>query len=315
MIASKQTAPLLKVENLVKHYGSIKAVDGVDLEIRTNEIVTVIGRSGAGKSTLMRCINRLVQNNSGRITFDGNEIQNNMSHRALCKIRGNIGFIFQHFNLVYRLTVFQNVLHGKLGELSTIDGVLGRYPEEMKLKAYEIIKSVGLEEHIYKRASDLSGGQKQRVGIARALMQEPLLLMCDEPIASLDPVTSRMIMDLIVQQARQRNIACLINLHQVDIALEYSTRIIGMKDGRIVFDGSPASLTQSMIEQIYGGSLESTEEKFATQETCRSDITSTRILSVATSACGGGSAGSAGASSNNTSISNDKKEQDVYAVV
>ena len=245
---------LLTIRDLVKHYGATKAVDGVSFDIDSNEIVTIIGRSGAGKSTVMRCVNRLVLHNSGSVIFDGAEISNKMDHKQLCKARTKIGFIFQHFNLVYRLTVFQNVLHGRLGEMSTLDGILGRYTEEDKKKAYEIIKSVGLEEQIYQRAGDLSGGQKQRVGIARALMQEPSLLMCDEPIASLDPVTSKTIMDLIVNQARQRGIACLFNLHQVDIALEYSTRIIGMRAGKIVFNGPPELLSPSIIDEIYNGS-------------------------------------------------------------
>ncbi|MCL1803458.1 MAG: phosphonate ABC transporter ATP-binding protein [Eubacteriaceae bacterium] len=244
---------ILSVSGLKKHYGAVKAVDGVGFSIQAGEIVTIIGRSGAGKSTLMRCINRLVQRDEGSISLCGTEIANDMSHRQLCEMRTKIGFIFQHFNLVYRLSVFQNVMHGRLGYMPTLKGILGRYAEEDKEKAYDIIKSVGLEEQLYKRASDLSGGQKQRVGIARALIQEPVLLMCDEPIASLDPVTSRTIMELIVSQARERGIACLINLHQVDFAREYSTRIIGMRQGKIVFDGPSDTLTDSAVAFIYEG--------------------------------------------------------------
>ena len=248
---SQSQAPLLSVRNLVKHYGPVKAVDGVSFDVNNNEIISIIGRSGAGKSTVMRCINRLVHSTGGQIIFDGAEVANRMNAKGLRETRSKIGFIFQHFNLVYRLTVFQNALHGKLGSLTTIDGIFGRYTEEDKRKAHAILQSLGLEEQVYKRAGELSGGQKQRVGIARALMQEPRLLMCDEPIASLDPVTSRTIMELIVEQARERNIACLINLHQVDIALAYSTRILGMRDGKIVFDGPPEELTQAMIDNIY----------------------------------------------------------------
>ena len=248
-----ETDTILSVNNLKKYYGDTKAVDGVNFNLRAQEIATVIGRSGAGKSTVMRCINRLVTNEGGSINFDGVEVTNKMNGKLLCETRRKIGFIFQHFNLVYRLTVFQNVMHGRLGYLSTVNGVLGKYKEEDKMRAYEIIKSVGLEEQIYKRACDLSGGQKQRVGIARALMQEPVLLMCDEPIASLDPVTSRTIMELIVGQAKERGIACLINLHQVDFAKEFSTRIIGMRAGKIVYDGPGASLSENQIDYIYEG--------------------------------------------------------------
>jgi len=228
-------------------------VDEVDFDMKPGEIVCIIGRSGAGKSTVMRCINRLVLRDEGRIAFEGLEITNKMSTKQLCEVRKRIGFIFQSFNLVYRLTVFQNVMHGRLGYLSTMDGILGRYCECDEMKAYDIIETLGLEEQLYQRAADLSGGQKQRVAIARALIQEPSLLLCDEPIASLDPVTSRTIMDLIVSQAKERGIACLINLHQVEFAKEYSTRIIGMRNGKFVFDGPSATLTEETIAHIYEG--------------------------------------------------------------
>ena len=243
---------ILSIKNLKKSYGSTRAVDDVSFDVKKNEIITIIGRSGAGKSTVMRCVNRLVPNDGGQITFDGTEIKNKMPIKTLREARCKIGFIFQHYNLVYRLTVFQNVMHGWLGHMSTLDATLGRYAEKDKERAFDILHSLGLEDQIYKRAGDLSGGQKQRVGIARALMQEPSLLMCDEPIASLDPVTSRVIMDMIVDQAKQRGIACLVNLHQVDVAKEYSTRILGMKDGKLVFDGSPDALTDDKIDEVYG---------------------------------------------------------------
>ena len=246
------TQTLLSIKNLKKYYGVTKAVDDVSFDVKNKEIITIIGRSGAGKSTIMRCVNGLIGSDGGQINFDGIDIKNKMPTKTLREARCKIGFVFQHYNLVYRLTVFQNVMHGRLGHMSTLDATLGRYTEKDKEKAFEILHSLGLEDQIYKRAGDLSGGQKQRVGIARALMQEPSLLMCDEPIASLDPVTSRVIMDIIVDQAKQRGIACLINLHQVDVAKEYSTRIIGMKDGKLVFDGSPDLLTDDKIDEVYG---------------------------------------------------------------
>ena len=252
---------LLEVKDLKKYYGGVvKAVDGVSFKIRNKEIVTIIGRSGAGKSTIMRCINGLVANNGGSVVFEGSEIANKMDKKSLCMLRCKIGFIFQHFNLVNRLTVFQNVMHGRLGHISTFDGIIGKYPENDKEKAFAVLQSIGLEDQIYMRAGDLSGGQKQRVAIARALMQEPSLLLCDEPIASLDPVTSRTIMELIVDQARQRGIACLINLHQVWFAKEYSTRILGMRAGKLVFDGEPERLSESVIDGIYGAANESADE-------------------------------------------------------
>jgi len=263
---TQKEGALLIVRNLTKCYGVTKAVDNVDFDINKKEIVTIIGRSGAGKSTLMRCINRLVQNDGGNVLFNGIEITNKMDGRILRSARCRIGFIFQHFNLVYGLTVFQNVMHGKLGWLPTVSAIIGKYSEEDKEKAFEILQTLGLEDQIYKRAGDLSGGQKQRVGIARALMQEPTLLMCDEPIASLDPVTSRTIMELIVSQAKQRGIACLINLHQVEIAKEFSTRIIGMRAGKIVYDDLPERLTTERIELIYDASLGSNKNTRETRE-------------------------------------------------
>jgi len=245
---------LLSIKNLKKQYGNTKAVDDVSFDIKKKEIVTIIGRSGAGKSTIMRCVNRLVSNDGGDITFDGVSITNKIPLKELRPVRCKIGFIFQHFNLVYRLTVFQNVMHGRLGHMSTLNGVLGRYTEEDKEKAFEILESLGLGDQIYKRAGDLSGGQKQRVGIARALIQEPSLLLCDEPIASLDPVTSRTIMDLIVDQAQKRGIACLTNLHQVDIAREYSTRILGIRNGKLVYDDTAERLTDEQVDNVYNGS-------------------------------------------------------------
>jgi len=263
---------LLSIKNLKKSFGSTNAVDDVSFDVTNKEIITIIGRSGAGKSTIMRCVNGIVANDGGQINFDGIEIKNKMSTKILREARSKIGFVFQHYNLVYRLTVFQNVMHGRLGHMSTLDATLGRYSEKEKEKAFEILHSLGLEDQIYKRAGDLSGGQKQRVGIARALMQEPSLLMCDEPIASLDPVTSRVIMDIIVDQAKQRGIACLINLHQVDVAKEYSTRIIGMKAGKLVFDGSPDKLSNEKIREVYDAQGSDNKVVFGTNAEFESEV-------------------------------------------
>lgn len=164
--------------------------------------------------------------------------------------------IFQNYNLVYSLSVLQNVLHGRLGYMNGWKGVFGIYSEPDKRKALDLLKELGLEQFSYNRASDLSGGQKQRVGIARAIMQNPKLLLCDEPIASLDPSSAKTIMELLHDMTQKRNIACIVNLHQLDVALKYSTRIIGLSKGEIVFDGTPDQLTDEMIEKIYGTSRE-----------------------------------------------------------
>lgn len=243
---------LLEIKNLKKYYGMARAVERVSFNVDEGEVVVIIGPSGAGKSTILRCINRMIEVTDGSIKFENMEVTKIKSEKELKLLRRKIGMIFQSFNLVYRLSVFQNVLHGRLGYMSTIDAILGRYTEVDKKKALEILEKIGLREMIYKRAGELSGGQKQRVGIARALMQKPSLLLCDEPIASLDPSSSKIIMDQIYHMAKERNIACIVNLHQVDVAKSYADRIVGIHEGKVVFDDIPEKLTDSMIERIYG---------------------------------------------------------------
>ncbi|WP_310605026.1 phosphonate ABC transporter ATP-binding protein [Anaerosporobacter sp.] len=242
---------LLEISHLKKYYTTTKAVEDVSFSVKEGELVVIIGPSGAGKSTVLRCINRMIDATDGSILFEGKEITTIKEEKSLKLLRRRIGMIFQSFNLVYRLSVFQNVLHGRLGYMSTVDSMFGRYSEEDKKKALEILDMIGLKENIYKRAGELSGGQKQRVGIARALMQEPSLLLCDEPIASLDPSSSKIIMDQIHKMSKERNIACIVNLHQVDVAKTYADRIIGIHKGRVVFDDVPEKLTDDMIERIY----------------------------------------------------------------
>jgi len=242
---------ILEIENLTKRYKDVLALSDVNLKVRAGEFVSVIGRSGAGKSTLLRCVNRLVEANSGSIRFDGTEVRS-VKKRNLRKIRTHIGMIFQHFNLVPRQTVIENILHGRLGYKSTFQGVLGLYTSAEKTKAYEVLVRLGLEDQLHKRCDQLSGGQKQRVGIARALVQEPRLILCDEPIASLDPGSAKTIMDHLRRISRELNITVLMNLHQVDVAIKYSDRIVGIREGRVVYDGDPKALKKQTIAEIYG---------------------------------------------------------------
>ena len=243
---------LLKINNVTKEYnGGTIALSNISFSVEEGEFVSVIGPSGAGKSTLLRCINRMIDVTDGEITFDGVEVMN-LNKNKLRKLRTKIGMIFQHYNLVDRLSVIENVLHGRLGHKSTISGVLGIYNNEEKIKAYNMIKILGLTEQIYKRCDQLSGGQKQRVGIARALIQDPRMLLCDEPIASLDPNSSKIIMDHLKRINTEMRITCIVNLHQVTVALNYSDRIIGVKDGKIVYEGSPKDITPEDIYNIYG---------------------------------------------------------------
>ena len=243
---------LLELKNVTKYYNQATlALDNVSFSVDEGEFVAIIGPSGAGKSTLLRCINRMVEANSGEISVDGVN-SSSLSKNKLRKLRTKIGMIFQHYNLVDRLTVIENVLHGRLGYKSTLAGIFGRYSQDEKRQAFRIIKILGLDEQVYKRCDQLSGGQKQRVGIGRALIQNPKIILCDEPIASLDPNASKIIMDHLRNISTEMGITVLVNLHQVEIALKYADRIIGVNKGKVVFNGSPCDLTAGQIRAIYG---------------------------------------------------------------
>lgn len=242
---------LLSIKNLTKSYDKVHfALKGVSLDVYEGEFVVIIGPSGSGKSTLLRCINQLVRQSSGTITFRGNKVEGS-SKTKIKKIRREIGMIFQHYNLIDRLTVIQNVLHGRLGYMNDFRGLFDLYSREDRWNAFKILERVGLADQIHKRADQLSGGQKQRVGISRALAQKPALMLADEPIASLDPVASANVMNYLYGLCHEENIAGLVSLHQVDFALKHATRIIGLKEGLIIYDGKPEGLTQTIIDSIY----------------------------------------------------------------
>lgn len=243
---------LLEFKNVSKQYGhDTKALSDVSFAVKEGEFVSVIGPSGAGKSTLLRCINRMIEASEGEILFDGTNVLK-LGKKDLKRLRTRIGMIFQHYNLVNRLSVIENVLHGRLGYKSTLAGALGFYSEEEKRQAYGILRILGLEDHVYKRCDQLSGGQKQRVGIARALVQDPKMLLCDEPIASLDPKASKVIMDHLKNISDTMGITVVVNLHQVDAALKYSDRIIGVNKGTVVYDGAPDRISGEVLQSIYG---------------------------------------------------------------
>lgn len=243
---------LLSIRDLRKTYPNGKeALKGVTCEVKNGEFVVLIGSSGSGKSTLLRCVNHLVVPTSGTVLFKGTHTER-AGKTAIRKIRREIGMIFQHYNLIDRLTVIQNVLHGRLGYKNDIQGILGLYTEPEKEHALEIIDKLGLTDQTYKRCDKLSGGQKQRVGIARALVQDPALILCDEPIASLDPGSAKIIMDHLHSISRDMGISVLVNLHQVDVALKYSDRILGIRGGELVFNDDPEKLKKKMIHDIYG---------------------------------------------------------------
>jgi phosphonate transport system ATP-binding protein len=243
---------LLQVSALTKYYTKdARALSDVNFSLSEGEFTAVIGPSGSGKTTLIRCINRLIEPTSGQIIFCDEDISN-VSTSKLRHIRSSMGMIFQHYNLVERLSVIENVLHGRLGYKNSLEGIFGIYSEEEKLNALRILELLGLEDYVYRRADCLSGGQKQRVGIARALVQNPKIILCDEPISSLDPSSAKIIMDYLRKVQEEYGITILVNLHQVNIAKKYAQRILGFNKGELVFDGAPHELTDDRIHMIYG---------------------------------------------------------------
>ncbi len=246
--------PILEFQHVSKVYNNVtKALEDITFAVEEGEFVSIIGPSGAGKSTILRCVNRLIDASQGTIIYDGQDVTR-LKKQELRKVRTKTGMIFQHYNLVDRLSVVENVLHGRLGQKTVLSGMVGHYTEAEKERAFAILAELGLSEQAYKRCDELSGGQKQRVGIARAIMQEPKLILCDEPIASLDPKASKTIMDHLASINRKKKITCIVNLHQVDVAMKYSERIIGVAAGKIVFDGKPSELTKEAIHEIYQSS-------------------------------------------------------------
>ena len=243
---------MLEVEDLSKVYPTgTEALINVSFTVNTPQVVTIIGPSGAGKSTLIRCINRLVKPTAGRIFLEGKDVVA-LSRSELRKVRRRIGMIFQEFNLVERLTVMENLLSGRLGYVNFWRAYRRKFPSADVAAAFRLLDRVGLSGYHNTRADALSGGQRQRVGISRALMQQPDLLLVDEPTASLDPKTSRQIMRLLVELAKERGTPALVNIHDVGLAQSFADRIIGLAEGKIVFDGTPQQVTAQVLTNIYG---------------------------------------------------------------
>ena len=243
---------MLKLSALTKRYdtGDL-ALNQVDLEIPDAQVLALIGPSGAGKSTLIRCVNRLVEPTSGSATLNDINLTK-LSSRALRKSRRKMGMIFQEYALVERLTVMENVLSGRLGYVGFWRSYFRKFPKDDIKEAFRLLDRVGLLEMADKRADELSGGQRQRVGICRALIQDPDLLLVDEPTASLDPKTSRQIMRLINELCSERGLTAIINIHDVLLAQMFAQRIVGLANGEVVYDGKPEGLTPEVLTQIYG---------------------------------------------------------------
>ncbi len=247
---------MLKVENLTKVYeGGTQALDDVSFEVEKGEFLAVIGLSGSGKSTLLRCINRLIEPTEGTITWDGIDVTN-ASQEELRRIRRRIGMVFQHFNLVNRSKVITNVLAGRLGYVNPALSVVNRFPREDMEKAYAQLARVGLQDKANARADELSGGQQQRVGVARAMMQDPEIMLADEPVASLDPVLAHSIMQYLELINQEDGVMVLCSLHFLDLVHQYADRVIALKDGKLVFEGTPTEINDEKFKEIYGKEAE-----------------------------------------------------------
>ena len=246
---------MLELDRLTRRFGSVTAVDGVTLSITAGQMVGVIGRSGAGKSTLLRMINRLVEPSEGRVVFEGRDVTA-LGGAALRDWRSDCAMIFQQFNLVQRLDVLTNVLIGRLGRrhgvLNRLGALAKRFSAAERAMALALLERFGLLDQALQRADTLSGGQQQRVAICRALMQEPRVILADEPIASLDPANAQAVMDTLARVNREDGLTVLVNLHDLDTARHYCDRIVAMQAGRVMFDGTSAALTSERVRAIYG---------------------------------------------------------------
>ena len=250
---------MIKFEKVsVTYPGGVEALKDLDLTINDGEFVIIVGLSGAGKSTLLRTTNGLVMPTNGEVLVDEKKITT-ANKKELKEIRSNIGMIFQTFNLVNRTTVLKNVLTGRLNAVSTLRSTFGMWPNEDKDIAFKSLQQVEILEKAYVRASNLSGGQQQRVGIARALAQQPNVMLADEPVASLDPVTSRVVMKYLKKINEDLGITTIVNLHFLDLAKEFGERLIGLRDGELVYDGKIADVSDKDFQNIYGRDIKASD--------------------------------------------------------
>ena len=261
---AKLGGDMLRIDTLTKRFGEKIAVDAANISVNEPSMIGIIGRSGAGKSTLLRMVNRLNEATSGTITFEGEDITS-LRGAARRNWQSRCAMIFQQFNLVPRMDVVSNVLHGTLNNRSTVATLFNLYPQADIHKAIEILDRLGIAEQAPKRAEALSGGQQQRVAIARALMQDPKIILADEPIASLDPMNAQVVMQALRRIHEEDGRMVIANLHTLDTARRYCDRVIGMRDGRIVFDGTPEQLTTGVARDIYGAGADFSEAATSTE--------------------------------------------------
>jgi phosphonate transport system ATP-binding protein len=247
---------MLEIKNLTKIYdGGVQALDNVSFKVEQGEFLAVIGLSGSGKSTLLRCINRLIEPTEGQILWDGVDVTA-ASQDEMLRIRRKIGMVFQHFNLVSRSKVITNVLAGRLGYVNPVMSLINRFPKSDIEMAMKQLDRVSIADQAYKRADELSGGQQQRVGIARAMMQQPKMILADEPVASLDPVLAHSIMQYLEKINQEDGVTILCSLHFLDLVHKYADRAIALNDGQLMFDGTPMEIDDDRFRDIYGKEAE-----------------------------------------------------------
>jgi len=250
---------MLKIKNLNKIYSNgTHALKGIDLEVNEGEFLVIIGLSGSGKSTLLRCINRLIEPTSGTIEFLGKDITH-VKGEELRKNKAQIGMVFQQFNLIKRRSVLANVLTGSLGRVGTWNSIINKFPDDVQAQAVKALDIVGIPEKLHLRADSLSGGQQQRVAIARSLVQNPKLLLADEPVASLDPATSNSIMHYFEKVNKELGTTVICNLHFLSLVRKYASRVVALKDGKIIYEGLPADIDEKWFKTIYGEEAEEVE--------------------------------------------------------
>ncbi|MCC5889935.1 MAG: phosphonate ABC transporter ATP-binding protein [Alkalibacterium sp.] len=252
---------MIEFKNVSLTYpNGVKALKNIDLTIQKGEFVVIVGMSGAGKSTLIKTINRLATVTEGEVLVDSENVMR-LKENRLRKLRTQIGIIFQDYNLVGRMSAIRNVMVGRLGHTTTFKSIIGRFPQKDLQLAMRNLERVGIGEKAYVRADQLSGGQKQRVSIARVLTQQPKIILADEPVASLDPPTSHKVMRDLKRVSKEDELTTVVNLHFIDLAMEYADRIIGMREGEIVFDGPIEEVSEKTFEEIYGRPIREEEKR------------------------------------------------------
>lgn len=247
---------MLKIQNLTKIYdGGVQALTNVSFEVPKGQFLAVIGLSGSGKSTLLRCINRLIEPTDGKVFWNGIDVTD-ASDEELRHVRRKIGMVFQHFNLVHRSSVLTNVLAGRLGYVNPAWSLVNRFPKSDMENAFKQLERVGIADKAYHRADELSGGQQQRVGVARAMMQNPEMILADEPVASLDPVLAHSIMQYLEMINKEDGVTVLCSLHFLDLVHRYADRVVALNEGKLMFDGSPKEIDDVKFKEIYGRDAE-----------------------------------------------------------